>query len=621
LGGHVAKALLILGCLVGLLVAAAPAGADSIVYVKDGNVWLANPDGSGRYQVTSDGTAAQPWRSPSQADDGTIAAGFGNEIVRMRQNGEVLSRIDPTALLDSAGDPVDGPPIGVSISPDGTRIAYTMADYACPVAADCDTRTVTAYTAADHLTPATAGGTTYLRNPSWVTNSRTLQFGGYGHQVDIHDFGAAADVHWFDDADVVGQAAATDLGDGELNRQGTRLALIRGYGDEASVGWFAVQGDALGGLPPTPAPLCFSSADRGIHGPTWSPDGASVAFADPEGIWVKPAADDCESPQPALMIPGGSQPDWGPAAAAPPPRGASHADSGPHGGSTSHGRPGKRARAIRRCRKLKRHRARARCIRKARGHGARRVLTSVARWQPPHFKRMKLVVELTGIHVDRWHVRDPKGARPEGSWVEGSGTQTLGFSTPHPMRFEALVASGETPTGERLPPLSLAPLAAPRPLKGSLRREASWRHHDSEVCDREGGCEDELPVPPVHLPASCPSRRVGVPASLEIGRGSGHNVLSATFETLPIEHPWSNCPPDMDGASRPLALAQPASLGFGGGIARIAHLAPGETVTLKAHRTQGAVDGAPSARCSKLAGPGRQECAATDLTLEVTRLK
>ena len=49
------------------------ASADSIVYVKDANVWLASGDGGSQYQVTTDGTAAQPYRSPSQADDGTIA--------------------------------------------------------------------------------------------------------------------------------------------------------------------------------------------------------------------------------------------------------------------------------------------------------------------------------------------------------------------------------------------------------------------------------------------------------------------------------------------------------------------------------------------------------------------
>jgi hypothetical protein len=308
--------------LAAFLVVAAPAAADSIVYVKDANVWLANPDGSGQYQVTTDGTADHPYRSPSQADDGTIAAGFGNEIVRMRQNGEVLNRIDPPALLDSASDPVDGPPVDVAISPDGARIAYTMSDYTCPVAAECGARTVTAYTAADHLTAAAASGTTYLRDPSWVTSSRTLQFSGFTHQVNLHDVGAPADVHWFDDYEIVGQEDATDLGDGELNRQGTMLALVRGYGAEATVVWYDVAGNALGGLPALPAARCATGADEGIGGPSWSPDGGSLAIADGDGIYVKRDAGDCDLPQPLLVIPGGSEPDWGPAAVAPGPRSA-----------------------------------------------------------------------------------------------------------------------------------------------------------------------------------------------------------------------------------------------------------------------------------------------------------
>jgi hypothetical protein len=396
--------------LLALLVAAAPAAADSIVYVRGGNVWIANPDGSGQYQVTTDGSAEHPYRSPSQANDGTIAAGFANEIVRLRQNGEVLNRIDPPALLDSAGDPVDGPPISVAISPDGTRIAYTMADYACPEGAECDTRTVTAYTAADHLTPAAAGGTTYLRNPSWVTSSRTLQFGGFTHQVDLHDVGAPSDIHWFDDYDVVGEMNATDLGDGELNPQGTMLALVRNYGSDATVVWYDVAGNALSGVPPTPSMRCGTGADEGNAGPTWSPDGSSLAMADPEGIWVKRDAADCEAPQPALVIPGGSHPDWGPAPVAPGPRvtgaattaqpiqhvktasqsqsqgcaglsGVRHArcaylaalhrcQSGPQGRRAGCVAAARRAYALRKCALTKRGAARNRCIRRARRRAA-----------------------------------------------------------------------------------------------------------------------------------------------------------------------------------------------------------------------------------------------------------
>ena len=64
-------ALVALGCT---LVAVPAASADSLVYTRDNNIYLANPDGSGAYQVTLDGTAGSPYSSPSQADDGTIVA-------------------------------------------------------------------------------------------------------------------------------------------------------------------------------------------------------------------------------------------------------------------------------------------------------------------------------------------------------------------------------------------------------------------------------------------------------------------------------------------------------------------------------------------------------------------
>src|SRR3954453_176979 len=151
--------------LAGLCLAIVPAAAsaDSLGFIKDSNVWLGKPDGTGLYQVTTNGTYASPYRSPSQADDGTIAVGYGNEILRMKQNGTVLNRIDPPALMNSISHPVDGPAVDVAISPDGSKIAYTFADYECGGGTvDCMARTATAYTAADHLTPPEPGGTTFF---------------------------------------------------------------------------------------------------------------------------------------------------------------------------------------------------------------------------------------------------------------------------------------------------------------------------------------------------------------------------------------------------------------------------------------------------------------------------
>jgi hypothetical protein len=327
----------------GLALVALPAtaSADSIVFIKDANVWLANSDGTGLHQVTTDGTAGQPYRVPAQADDGTIVASRLQEIVRMRQNGQVVNRIDPDPLVNSVGHPVDGPPVNLAISPDGSKVAYTLVGFECPVGADCGARPVTAFTAADGLTPASQWGSLHRRNPSFAGNSRSLVFGGYLGQVNVHDLGDPVETHWFDDQDVYGQPDATDLGDGELNRQGTRFAAIRGYGSSTHVIWYDVVGDTATAKPPAvPAPRCKTGELQGLHGPTWSPDGESIAWGEPDGIWVKRAAGDCASPQPALVIPGGSQPDWGPAAINPGPRDPGRGAIGPGSGPGEGAVPG-----------------------------------------------------------------------------------------------------------------------------------------------------------------------------------------------------------------------------------------------------------------------------------------
>jgi hypothetical protein len=66
---------------------AATASADSIAYVKDGNVWLTSPDAAKQYQLTFDGG----YSSLSQADDGTIVALRARQFVRMDRSGHQLN--------------------------------------------------------------------------------------------------------------------------------------------------------------------------------------------------------------------------------------------------------------------------------------------------------------------------------------------------------------------------------------------------------------------------------------------------------------------------------------------------------------------------------------------------
>ena len=305
----------------------APAAAQadsSIVYVKDHNVWIAEPDGSRQHQVTSDGSAGWAYGSPTQADDGTIVARKGTDIVRLEQNGTLLSSFDPPDTKDSAGGAIGGTPTSVAVSPDGSKVAYTYSHATCPPGASCGVRYVTLYSYSDRATPEATFGKLFRRTPSWVSNNRILAFNGFGHQVNLDSPGGYDDdVRWFDDADMFDPS--TDLGDGELSRQGDRLVTVRGYGDEVHLMFYAVSGDVRSGTPSgPPAYACNTGYEPTLASPTWSPDGKQVAFAHKEGIEVLPLPSvepNCPGASSGkVVIPGGSQPHWGPAPVDPKPR-------------------------------------------------------------------------------------------------------------------------------------------------------------------------------------------------------------------------------------------------------------------------------------------------------------
>jgi hypothetical protein len=95
------------------LLAAAPAGASSIVYVKQGNNWLSSPDGSLRRQVTTDGG----YSSPSQADNGNIVGLHGGQFVHLDRHGKLLGApVD--GLAGASGGTVSFGPQDARVSPE-----------------------------------------------------------------------------------------------------------------------------------------------------------------------------------------------------------------------------------------------------------------------------------------------------------------------------------------------------------------------------------------------------------------------------------------------------------------------------------------------------------------------
>jgi hypothetical protein len=317
------------GALLGTPAHAATTG--SIAYVKDDNLWVMTADGAKRHQITSDGSAGfAAWRSPSFAADGSLWASNRNDLVHLTQAGQVLKRIDPPAHSDSTGSPIDGVPLWVDASPDGSKVAYGYAHHTCPVGASCGARSVVGITDATGATPASRYGTELnMREPSWYGDGELVVFGGAGQQINT-DTPSSAFAHWFDHTSIWPQAASADLEDGAVSPDRRRLAVMRTDGGDRKVFTFELAGEPGAGLP-APAcaagPVAASDAD-----PTWSPDSTSIAVATPLGVEVGDFSvrgeAGCGAATWATVAPPGSHsPDWGHAAFDPTPKPATQPDT------------------------------------------------------------------------------------------------------------------------------------------------------------------------------------------------------------------------------------------------------------------------------------------------------
>jgi WD40-like Beta Propeller Repeat len=305
-----------LGCAVAALGMAGPAGADSLVYVRDNNVWLSNADGSGQYEVTLDGTAGSPYESPSQADDGTIVAirtppGGRPQLSRMRQNGQLLNAPINTPAPGTGA-------IDARVSPDGRLVAYwfvtTVFDPTCVFCVNIATQAL--ISRSDAFTrPDDVGNPHTGSFPSWVSNDTLLLSGGASQWY--YTLGMPEGAEWWGDFDNCGACTiprAVTLNDGEVSRDGSRIAVVRGDNQETIAIYKS------NGAPPAKpaAPGCgFVGPTGKFVRPTWSQDGRTLAWQEDDGIWsdsVPVDVNDCASyGTPHLVVGAATQPDFGPA--------------------------------------------------------------------------------------------------------------------------------------------------------------------------------------------------------------------------------------------------------------------------------------------------------------------
>jgi hypothetical protein len=346
--------------LVTLAIAAPAASADSIAYVSGGDVWLSTGDGARQYRVTATGG----YSDVSQADDGTMIALKGVRLNKLSRDGLLLADFDtPVSDTRPAPSKTFYGPFDPAISPDGTKVAYTYyymtqsQNPGCfpPTCVVAINEAGTGYSYSDRQTSWDEPGLGYhsgWRHPAWVDDDMTMlsnpshipnrdiildriSDGGNGHGNMV--------MNWTSDlAD--GNAHVSG---GDITRDKRKLAFQTGENDSTLTVYYVPRFPAAwkDGDPDTDQiHICYrySGAPGGAFGvPSFSPDGGAIAYHAADGIHVAAVpsfAGDCTlegaTPSPPVVIPNGTEPDWGPADV-PPARQQGGSGSGSGGqGST-----------------------------------------------------------------------------------------------------------------------------------------------------------------------------------------------------------------------------------------------------------------------------------------------
>jgi hypothetical protein len=298
-----------------LLIAAASAVASTLAYVKDGAVWVSAADGSDAHQVGTGLTF------PALADDGTVYALAGNAQVAVLPPG--VPEKPAIAIYGAGADEL-------SVSPGGNELAWRDVQFGLH---DLQ-HGVSVEQVSDGRRTDILGD----EWPAWFSDTEVTMGGPNGG--DLFD-ASTNEEHQGIWPDEYTTAYDTSINQYAIDRSGTRGAanmdITTGGGppqtdpNAHTLVLFPVA-NAVPALPTKQ--FCVLDGSQAnpveISDLTWSPDGSTLAWQEPDGIHEAsvPTTSNCaQIPGSHLVIPGGSEPAWGPSddrqfpepTAAPPP--------------------------------------------------------------------------------------------------------------------------------------------------------------------------------------------------------------------------------------------------------------------------------------------------------------
>lgn len=326
-------------------VSSVPSG--SIVYIYGGNVWLMAADGSAKVQITHDGTGAAPYYSPSESDDGTIVAirnttsgATYGVIYLMNRDGRLITTYTPVQYAphgtpDNCVSDYQVAPNGLqraSISPDGTRIAYTATALFQPYGCGGVSNVYKSYVIGRAGAGAVALANVYSADASevggWGDNATILMSNQLFDHTSIYRVSVPANTAtlWVSDNDEWDSAF-------EGPSRGASILATDGWSDSAGSNVVRIWNSPS--LTATPAVRCEIPATAGqsnssVYGTAgaWpvsaQPGGNSVAWWEyngdsslrtpDEGVYVTTMPSTGCPTTKTLIASGGSDPFWGKAA-------------------------------------------------------------------------------------------------------------------------------------------------------------------------------------------------------------------------------------------------------------------------------------------------------------------